>query len=57
MGRTCDKLGIEVIVANSPQAKDQVERNHGLGQKRLEKEFRLAGIRTIEEVHRFLLET
>ena len=56
-GRACDKLGIEVIAANSPQAKGRVERNHGTDQDRLVKELRLAGISTIEEANKFLLET
>jgi transposase len=56
-GRACDKLGVEVIPANSPQAKGRVERNHGLDQDRLVKELRLAGISTIEEADRLLTET
>ena len=55
-GKACDKLGIEVIAANSPQAKGRVERNHGVDQDRLVKELRLAGISTIEGANRFLLE-
>jgi transposase len=50
----CEKLGIEVIVANSPQAKGRVERNHGVYQDRFVKELRLAGISTIEEANAFL---
>ena len=30
----CEKLGIEVIVANSPQSKGRVERNHKVYQDR-----------------------
>jgi transposase len=56
-GRACDKLGIEVIPANSPQAKGRVERNHGLDQDRLVKELRLAGISTMEQANEFLLKT
>ena len=56
-GRACDRLGIEVIPANSPQAKGRVERNHGVDQDRLVKDLRLEGISTIEEANRFLLET
>jgi hypothetical protein len=56
-GRACKKLGIEVIPANSPQAKGRVERNHKLDQDRLVKELRLEGISTIGEGNRFLLET
>jgi len=43
-GRVCERLGIDVIAANSPQAKGRVERNHGSDQDRLVKELRLAGI-------------
>jgi hypothetical protein len=50
------ELGIEVIPANSPQAKGRVERNHGVDQDRLVKEPRLAGIPTIAEANRFLRE-
>ena len=56
-GRASDKLGIEVIPADSPQAKGRVERNHGLDQDRLVKELRLAGISSIEAANRFLIET
>jgi len=55
-GKACDRLGIEVIPANSPQAKGRVERNHGVDQDRLIKELRLEGISTIEEANMFLLE-
>jgi len=53
-GRACDKLGVQVIAANSPQAKGRVERNHGLDQDRLVKELRLNGISTITEANSFL---
>jgi transposase len=56
-GRACEKLGIEVIAANSPQAKGRVERNHGLDQDRLVKELRLAGISTMEQANVFLAKT
>jgi transposase len=55
-GKACDRLGIEVIAANSPQAKGRVERNHGVDQDRLVKELRLAGISTMSEGNRFLLD-
>jgi transposase len=55
-GRACDLLGIEIIPANSPQAKGRVERNHGVDQDRLVKALRLEGISTIEEANKFLLE-
>jgi hypothetical protein len=56
-GKACDRLGIDVIAANSPQAKGRVERNHGVDQDRLVKELRLAGISDIEQANAFLLET
>jgi hypothetical protein len=56
-GRACEKLGIEVLPANSAQAKGRVERNHGVDQDRLVKELRLANISSIEVGNKFLLET
>jgi len=50
----CEKLGIEVIVARSPQAKGRVERSHGVYQDRLVKELRLRGIDDIEAANRYL---
>src|SRR6516225_12323210 len=43
-GRMCTKLGIELIAANSPQAKGRVERMHGTHQDRLVKKLRLERI-------------
>jgi hypothetical protein len=56
-GRACEKLGVQVVAAGSPQAKGRVERNHGVDQDRLVKELRLAGISTIAEANRFLEKT
>jgi len=56
-GKACDRLGIEVIAANSPQAKGRVERNHGVDQDRLVKALRLEGISAIEQANQYLLET
>jgi len=56
-GRACEKLGVQVIAAHSPQAKGRVERNHGVDQDRLVKELRLAGISTIAGANRFLEKT
>lgn len=53
-GRSCQKLGIQIICANSPQAKGRVERNHGVYQDRLVKEFRLKGSNTIDEANKLL---
>jgi len=43
-GRMCQRLGIRIIAANSPQAKGRVERGHGTHQDRLIKKLRLQGI-------------
>lgn len=48
------ELGIEVIHANSPQAKGRVERLFKTLQDRLIKEMRLAGIKSICEANEFL---
>ena len=50
------ELGIDLICANSPQAKGRVERKNGVFQDRLIKEMRLRGINTMEEGNRFLSE-
>jgi transposase len=47
-GKACRKLGIDIITANSPQAKGRVERKHGVYQDRFVKELQLRGITTIE---------
>jgi hypothetical protein len=52
--RALYELGIEVIYANSPQAKGRVERLFRTFQDRLIKEMRLKGIRTKEEANIFL---
>lgn len=52
--RAMAELGIEVITANSPQAKGRVERGHETHQDRLVKELRLAGISTPEKANPFL---
>jgi transposase len=54
--RAAKELGIEIIHANSPQAKGRIERTFGTLQDRLVKEFRLAGVCTIEEANKFLEE-
>ncbi len=56
-GRMCAKLGIELIGANSPQAKGRVERGHGTHQDRLIKKMRLKGIATYEEANWYLHDT
>ncbi|MCB9092692.1 MAG: ISNCY family transposase [Pseudobdellovibrionaceae bacterium] len=52
--RVLKDLGIELIFANSPQAKGRVERVHGTLQDRLIKEMRLQNICTIKEANAFL---
>ena len=54
--RVCKTLWVDLIFANSPQAKWRVERWNGTLQRRLVAEMKLAGIRTIEEANRFLKE-
>ena len=53
-GKACGKLGIEIIAANSPQAKGRVERTHGVDQDRLVKELQLRGVTTIEGANKLL---
>src|SRR5438309_9120358 len=53
-GQMCQRLGIRIIAANSPQAKGRVERNHGTHQDRLVKKMRLKKIQTHAEANRFL---
>jgi len=53
-GRAMKALGVELILANSPQAKGRVERMNGVLQDRLVKELRLAGISDLESANRFL---
>jgi transposase len=53
-GRMCAKLGIELIGANSPQAKGRVERGHGTHQDRLIKKMRLKKIDNYVAANEFL---
>lgn len=53
-GRALEALNIEIICANSPQAKGRVERANGTLQDRLVKAMRLEGISTIAEANGFL---
>lgn len=54
--RAMDQLDIEVICANSPQAKGRVERANQTLQDRLPKEMRLRGISTLAEGNAYLPE-
>jgi hypothetical protein len=53
-GRACQKLGIRIVEAHSPQAKGRVERKHQVCQDRLIKEMRLANICDIDVGNAFL---
>jgi len=53
-GQALKDLGIELICANSPQAKGRVERRNGVFQDRLIKEMRLRGINSMEAGNAFL---
>lgn len=53
-GRMCEKLGITIIAASSPQAKGRVERAHGTHQDRLIKKLRLRGISNMEAANEYL---
>lgn len=55
-GRAMRELDIEMIFANSPQAKGRVERVNQTLQDRLVKELRLKGISTINEANQYLPE-
>ena len=52
--RACEELGVDVIHANSPQAKGRIERLFKTFQDRLIKEMRLRRIKTKEEANKFL---
>jgi hypothetical protein len=56
-GRAMAQLGVELILANSPQAKGRVERMNGVLQDRLVKALRLAGISDLEQANEFLRQT
>ena len=53
-GRMCQKLGIRIIAASSPQAKGRVERRHGVHQDRLIKKMRRKGIASYETANEYL---
>jgi len=54
--RALNELGINIIPANSPQAKGRIEVTFRLFQDRLIKEMRLAGIKTYSGANKFLQE-
>jgi hypothetical protein len=53
-GRMCERLGIELIGASSPQAKGRVERMHGTHQDRLVKKLRRKNVSTHAEANAYL---
>src|SRR6266436_6017105 len=53
-GRMCQKLGIRILAASSPQAKGRVERNHGVHQDRLVKKLRRKQIASYEAANQYL---
>jgi transposase len=53
-GRMCEKLGIAIIAAGSPQAKGRVERNHGTHQDRLIKKMKRKKIGTHAQANLYL---
>jgi len=55
-GRAMKELDIEIICANTPQAKGRVERVIEVLQDRLVKEMRLRGISNIEVANEYTLE-
>jgi len=55
-GRAMRELDVELILANSPQAKGRVERRHGVFQDRLVKAMWLLNISTLEAGNHFLEE-
>jgi len=54
-GRAAQELGIDLICANTPQAKGRVERMFSTLQDRLVKELRIAGIASIDEANAYLV--
>jgi transposase len=53
-GRMCAKLGMEIIAANSPEAKGRIERIHGTHQDRLVKKLRRKQIASHEAANVYL---
>jgi Winged helix-turn helix len=54
-GRMCERLGIKIIAAGSPEAKGRVERNHGTHQDRLVKKLRRKNVATQAAVNEYLV--
>jgi len=56
VGRALERLGVEHILAYSPQARGRSERVNRTLQDRLVKELHCAGIRTLERANRYLVD-
>jgi transposase len=56
-GRAMEQLAVELILANSPQAKGRVERMNGTLQDRLVKGLRLEGIADLTRANQYLRQT
>lgn len=56
VGRALEELGVEHILAYSPQARGRSERLNRTFQDRLVNELRAAGIRTVEAANRYIQE-
>ena len=56
-GRAMERLSVDLIAAQSPQAKGRVERMNGTLQDRLVKAMRLKGISDIEQANDYLAKT
>ena len=56
-GRAMEQLGVELILANSPQAKGRVERMNGTLQDRLVKALRVEGISEFGAANQYLRKT
>ena len=56
-GRAMEQLGVELILAHSPQAKGRVERMNGTLQDRLVKALRLEGISELRAANEYLRRT
>lgn len=52
--RALEELGVDVIHADSPQAKGRIERSFRTHQDRLIKEMRLQSVSTVKEANKFL---
>ncbi|MGH9579782.1 MAG: ISNCY family transposase, partial [Terriglobales bacterium] len=53
-GRMCERLGIKIIAAGSPEAKGRVERSHGTHQDRLIKKMRRKKVATHARMNEYL---